>query len=460
MKKLFLLILLTFASILVAQEKKFEIKTNKYLLDSIYSSHIEDYRTLKIYLPKDYSETTKYPVIYTLDGEWMFEPTVQQSNVLMEFDVIPKTIVVGIFHKARNADLGLNWSTGEFEKGSRKFYKFLVEDAIPYINSNYSVSGFNTLVGHSNSASFSAKVITQSNQPFKGFVALSQNLFGNQLQEFAAWIKEPTENPIFYSVASGKRDATPRLESGLQLDSIFKVNKNLNIKTQHKLYDADHLGIVGHGLSNGIAHIFSEYQHYNDWNGKLIDSLVSKGISSIDFINNHSKKMQRIYGIDFQVNQDDLSLMQSMTRNDSDIEKVMNYEIELLGKSDHFYATYAQFYEYAKSYDNALKYWSIHLEMYYKQNTSFFYYRRPIDLLHKKMKQPKQAIAFAENWKTKAPEFSQSFNLKIAKIALESGLNKNSGLKAINEYISNYTDDDSTDLKTAKDIQRQFKQLN
>lgn len=458
MKRLLFLLILTVNSLLFSQDKKFEVKTYKYLVDSIYSSHIDDYRTLKIYLPRDYSETTKYPVIYTLDGEWMFEPTVQQSLVLMEFDVIPKAIIIGVFHKNRNKDLALNWSTGELVKGSRNFYKFLIEDAIPYINSNYRTSGFNILIGHSNSASFSAKVLTQTKQPFKGFVALSQNLFGNQLQEFANWTKEPKKDPIFYFVASGKRDATPRLKSGTQLDSVFKVNKNLNIKTLHKLYDSDHLGIVGHGLSNGIAHIFSEYKHYNDWNGKLIDSLVSKGISSIDFIEAHAKKMEGIYGIDFQVNQDDLSLMQAMTRNDSDIEKVMNYEIELLGKSDHFYATYAQFYEYAKSYDKALEYWSIHLDMYYKQNTSFFYYRRPIDLLNKKMKQPKQAIAFAEKWKAKAPEFSQSFNLKIAKIALESGLKKNSGLKAINEYISNYTNDNSTDLKTAKDIQRQLKQ--
>jgi predicted alpha/beta superfamily hydrolase len=114
----------------------------------------------------------------------MFEPTVSESKILMDFDVIPKSIIVGVFHKNRNEDLGINRNTGEFNKSSLSFYNFLNQELIPKINWTYSSSGFNTLVGHSNSATFCAKVLTQEEQPFKGFVALSQNLFGNQLQEY------------------------------------------------------------------------------------------------------------------------------------------------------------------------------------------------------------------------------------------------------------------------------------
>ena len=270
MKKILLFTFFIINSTLYSQDKKIEIQEYKYVIDSIYSTNLKDYRTIKVFLPKDYSEKQKYPIIYTLDGKWMFEPTVSESKILMDFDVIPKSIIIGVFHKNRNEDLGINWNTGEFDKSSLNFYNFLNQELIPKINSTYSSSGFNTLVGHSNSATFCAKVLTQKEQPFNGFVALSQNLFGNQLQEYIEFTKKTFNNLVFYFVASGKRDATPRIESGMKLDSLFKINQNVNIKTQHSIYDADHSGIAGRGLNNGISHIFSEYKHYNDWNDKLI----------------------------------------------------------------------------------------------------------------------------------------------------------------------------------------------
>lgn len=460
MKNIILIISITLNLTAYSQNEKVEIQEYKYIVDSIYSTSIEDFRTIKVFLPEDYSENQKYPIIYTLDGEWMFEPTVLESKILMDFDVIPKSIIVGVFHKNRNEDLGINWKTGDFEKNSLKFYDFLTQELIPKINATYPSSGYNALIGHSNSATFCAKVLTQKEQSFKGFIALSQNLFGNQLQEYIELTKLKFNHLIFYFVASGKRDATPRLKVGMKLDSLFNADQNHNIRNQHLLYDADHSGIVGKGLNDGISHIFSEYRHFNDWNEKLIDSLISKNISSLTFINEYSKKMMNIYGIDFKVNQDDLFLMLAMTQNDSDIKDVQDFEIEKFGKSKEFYATYAQNYEYSMSYDKALEYWSIHLEKYYEENTSFFYYRRPIDLLYKKMKQPEKAIEFAEKWKEKAPKFAPYFNLKIAKIALESNKKRKRGLKAIQEYINDYQKGLKINLEEAKEIEQKLNRKN
>ena len=116
MKNIISIFLLAFSLTIYSQNEKVEIQEYKYIVDSIYSTNIEDYRTVKVYLPTDYSEKQKYPIIFTLDGEWMFEPTVSESKILMDFDVIPKSIIVGVFHKNRNEDLGINWKTGEFEK--------------------------------------------------------------------------------------------------------------------------------------------------------------------------------------------------------------------------------------------------------------------------------------------------------------------------------------------------------
>jgi len=460
MNKITLFLFLIISSFAISQKNKIEKLEYVYKVDSLFSTNTQDFRTIKIFLPKGYSEKEKYPVIYTLDGEWMFDPTVATSKILMDFDVIPKSIVIGIFHKNRNDDLGIDWNTGIFNANSLNFYKYLIQELVPQINSKYATSGFNVLLGHSNSATFCEKVLTQKEQPFNGFVALSQNLFGKQLQEYVEFTKQTFKKPVFYFVASGKRDATPRLASGMKLDSLFNINKNPNIKPKHILYDADHSGIAGKGLNNGISHIFSEYKHYNDWNDNLIDSLHANSISALDFINQHSEKMKNIYGIPFKVNQDDLSFIQAMTQDIADIEAVQNYEIAHFGKSKEFYATYAQFYEYVKSYEKALEYWNINLKENYKDQTSFFYYRRPIQLLFKKMNQPEKAIVFAEKWKKIAPEFLSDFNLWIAKIAMESNIKRKTGLKAIRVYIENSTEISPTELKKAKEIEQKLIQHN
>ena len=223
------------------------------------------------------------------------------------------------------------------------------------------------------------------------------------------------------------------------------------------IYDADHSGIVAKGINNGISHIFSEYKHCNDWDDDLIDSLLEKNIKSIDFINQHSEKINNIYGIHFKINQNDLSLMAALIKSTSDVEDLKEFEIKHFGRSSEFYSMYAQLYEYVENFEKALEHWNTHLERNHKTISHFFYYRRPIDLLNKKMKQPKRAIEFAIKWKSKSPKFSSFFNYKIASIASESNIKKKTGLNAIQEFIENYDKESGIDLETAKELKLKLK---
>lgn len=429
----------------------------QFIVDTITSNNFNGQRQIKIYLPKDYSKEDTYPVIYVLDAEWMFLPTVNETKLLSEFSVIPKSIVVGVFHEDRNKDLAIDWNTGQLDPTGLSFFKLLTNSIIPKIDAEYTTSGFNVLVGHSNSATYCHKILTQKNQPFSGFIALSQNLFGNQLQEFINFSTQNQERTKFYFVASGKRDATPRVVFGKKLDSLFSIHKNNTLKVKHTMYDADHMGIAARGINDGMAFIFSEFIHQNDWNDKLIDSLLAQNIDAIDYFNSYSEKMKTIYGINFKPNQDDLSFMQAMTRTDEEIKAVQEFEIKHFGKPEYFYAVYAQYYERIKSYDKALEYWNTHLEKYYQTFSSFFYFKRTIQLLSKKLNQPEKAIKFIEKWKPKAPRFKQDFNLKIAQIAVETNVEKQAGLKAIREYIEDYVDEKTgITLEKAKEIEQQL----
>ena len=121
MNKIIFFIFLIISYFTAAQEIKTEKQEYVYRIDSLFSTNIQEFRTIKIFLPNGYSDKEKYPVIYTLDGKWMFEPTVATSKILMDFDVIPKSIVIGVFHKNRNDDLGIDWNSGMFNTNSLKF---------------------------------------------------------------------------------------------------------------------------------------------------------------------------------------------------------------------------------------------------------------------------------------------------------------------------------------------------
>ncbi len=222
MKKLFILLIITIPVISFGQvSKNIEVVTYTYILDSIKSKVINDSRDIKIYLPSDYSATEKYPIIYTLDGDTLFEITAEQAKQLNEFEVIPKCIVIGIFHKNRNKDLGVFYQTGNYTESSKQFRDFLVSELVPYINSKYSVSGFNVIIGHSNSATFIHNLLLEEKSPFSGFVGLSQSLWGNQLEKFVQLLKDKERRKTFYFVGSGKKDSSDRQASGRQLDTVF-----------------------------------------------------------------------------------------------------------------------------------------------------------------------------------------------------------------------------------------------
>ena len=168
--------------------------------------------------------------------------------------------------------------------------------------------------------------------------------------------------------------------------------------------------------------------------------------------------IKSIYGVDFNVNQDDLSLMSALTKSTSDVEELEKFELEHFGESSEFYAMYAQNYEYIEDFEKALEYWNTHLNKNSETISAFFYYRRPIELLNKKMKQPKKAIEFGIKWKKRAPKFSPFFNYYIATIALENNIKKNTGLKAIQEFIKSYNEELGIDLEKAKNLERKLKE--
>jgi hypothetical protein len=140
MKKIFLIVLVLIVNNLLAQKtttNKLELSYDiKYSKSKYYP---DEEKILKVFLPKTYNKNNKYPVVYITDaGTPNFEVALSYINQLMENNVIPKIILIGIEQNNRSSELDIYWGDD-----GKKFKNYLFEEIIPYINSNYSTSEFN-----------------------------------------------------------------------------------------------------------------------------------------------------------------------------------------------------------------------------------------------------------------------------------------------------------------------------
>src|SRR5690554_3425713 len=106
-------------------------------------------RTIRVLLPKNYNKEIKYPVIYMHDGQNLFEEETsfaghwkikESIDLLIDKFKIPGFIVVGIDNSSnRMNEYTPNWSDSNDALGLN-YAKFIAEELMPYINSNYSTN--------------------------------------------------------------------------------------------------------------------------------------------------------------------------------------------------------------------------------------------------------------------------------------------------------------------------------
>ncbi|MEM6770616.1 MAG: alpha/beta hydrolase-fold protein [Bacteroidota bacterium] len=149
---------------LKAQEALHHEPGIKHVMNSEYLGEAREYW---VSLPFRYADTASYPVIYVLDAEWRFNLT---RHIVFDQggnDIIERAIIVGIPHvevmEKRGRDLTFSQSRTEYDGdtvdstwynstnsgGGQHFYRYLVEELIPAVNSKYATNGHETLVGHS-----------------------------------------------------------------------------------------------------------------------------------------------------------------------------------------------------------------------------------------------------------------------------------------------------------------------
>ncbi len=271
---------------------KIEITEDQQLLglgtQQIFKSTVlQEERPIIISLPIGYQDTGKnYPVLYVLDGLQNIKHTVGTVELLTESGLIPPIIVVGIESLDRNRDLtpsnageNLQGSSGNAgipqSGGAPKFLKFLSEELIPFVDTNYRTHPYRILEGHSLGGLFSVYTLMESPDLFDAFVVEAPALWWNK-EEMTAKAKtffksnDNLDKTVYFGIGGG--DGWEMRQELIRYIDVIEQHTPDNFKWIH-----EEVGDEGHMASRlllnyrGLRFLFSDLKisedladNYND----------------------------------------------------------------------------------------------------------------------------------------------------------------------------------------------------
>jgi len=429
-------------------KSEIEISSLQYNTVELKSDYFpKEKRTIKKFLPKGYDTVIKYPVIYTLDGYSLFDLTakyVEQLSKLTienEYDVatdaIPKVIVVGIYHNNRNIETTPNfskYSNGDetiYLEGSKKLKNFIFKEVIPYINSKYNTSGYNSIIGHSNTAHFVMCLPFQKNNPFNGIISLSLNgESANFKRKIVPYLTTNKKTNIF--IGYGAKDFEFNEFAKYLKGKVF--NDNLKISE----FNANHDEMPAISLIQGIKFLFKEYRNIDDF---YIES-NRENFNIKEYLDLYQSKNKKAYGIETQIKEVDFySLIQMSinTKNKKALNQILEYDSKINGYPPQthtlfFYNKEIGDFEKANYLANKILNSKDDLENRILNANLESYY----DFYINDIKNPEKAIAFFQQGKNKFKNNQIEFSYFIAKASIENDTRKRLGKANLKYCLRNY----------------------
>jgi predicted alpha/beta superfamily hydrolase len=278
-----ILILLVFATSIFAQTGKTiqTISSKPFILgvtEEIHSAQLEENRILNIYLPEGYNQedTTKYPVIYLLDGsadeDFIHVVGLVQFNTFSWINRVPKSIVVGIATVDRKRDFSFP-TTIESDRikypttgHSDKFISFIEKELQPYIENKYKTNRSKMLIGQSLGGLLTTEILLKKPQLFNKYLIISPSLWwdnGSLLNQIPAMIPGNLSQKTDIYIGVGKEGPTPTEiprvmeEDAKQLADKLNAMKNKNIQVHFDyMPQEDHASIGHQAVFNGLRLLY------------------------------------------------------------------------------------------------------------------------------------------------------------------------------------------------------------
>ena len=252
--------------------------------------------SLKILLPRGYKDNIEktYPLILVLDGDYLFEPFSGAVDYLSYWDEIPEAIVVGIRHdKNRSADFMISEQNSlPIETGGR-FFEFVSNELVGFLNKNYRLSGFNIIAGHGDSANFINYYLLRNKSVFNAYISISPK-FATNMVEYLSELIEKTEEDFYYILGKAEDDQVSISKNTEKLFMAFNnrsYNKFIKITpTNTSYYTAAPLV-----APQALNYIFKQYKPISKEEYKT--EILTLTTSPVQYLEDKYEGILNIYGV-------------------------------------------------------------------------------------------------------------------------------------------------------------------
>ena len=257
---------------------------------TIESNVLEETRTIHVYVPEGYEKSEKeYPTLYLLDGQRLFDYGISVAKSFKQFNLTPEFVVVGISNKYPNR-------FSHFSSGSDAFLKFIEEEVIPKVESNYKVSQERLLFGWEYAGGFTVNTLITKPELFEAYLAASPYPLTDKTQAMDSLLSVEGNHNKFLYFAAGVHEGVVT-EGALSLKAVLeeKPADFLNW-TYQPLQDEEHQSTPFTTLYHGVK---KYYEYYPVLQFATLDEFTSFG--GVEKVTEYYQKRAEQFGFDAEI---------------------------------------------------------------------------------------------------------------------------------------------------------------
>ncbi len=355
MKKIVFLLLFIF-SFGFAQDNIIYKKFNSYQLNTE--------RILKIYLPESYEveKENTYPVTVLLDAEYLFDIYVANAKLFAMRDKAPEQIIVGIFqnqNEERYVDCDYSIDTGLPNEESSKFYGFIRDELLTYIDENYRTSLFKTAVGKTITANFINYFFIESGSVFNAYININPS-YAPFMHEKLEQKSMNVDSDYFYYLSKGNFNTKKRTQSINEVNNLLKLSENVFF--HYKVDDfsnATKTASMGMATSSALGFIFKLFAAISQKEFDENIAELSPG-EAIEYLEKKYVEIEYLYGSNVKIRESDIYKIEPIIIDKSNgdyLEEFGKMILRLYPESpigDYYIGKY---HETGYDYRKALKYY-------------------------------------------------------------------------------------------------------
>ena len=252
----------------------------------INSEILNEEREIQVFLPKDYSKTSKnYPVIYLLDGQRFFLYGVSLYQSFVEFKQTPEFIVVGITNVQSNR-------MQTFSSGASDFSNYLEKEIVPFIASKYRTSNKRLLYGWAYAGGFGLETLMAKPKLFDGYIISSPFPVSSKIERFDAFLYKNKTIDTFLYFSSDLNEFGVK-EGTEELNTFLTNNTESNLRWNFReLVGEEHRSTPYTTLYHGIKEYF---ENYREISFKDLEEFNEKG--GMLFVKEYYNKRSKLYNL-------------------------------------------------------------------------------------------------------------------------------------------------------------------